>query len=341
MDKFKKLEKIAKKFSKKLPNLQIQIKSDELESDFVYSSTDLNQQFHSASVGKLVTSIVIIQAIENEKLDWDTRISSVLEKEIYEGLFTKPNDVTVSHLLSHTSGVNDYFEGILDNGENILDDLIKDPNHLYTPKELLNLSRNHQKPIANPGEKFLYSDTGFVLLGLIAEKIYGKSLHTILKEQVFLPLEMKNTGLCFYDEDFLASNLAPVIVSKIDIHTYQSLSVDYAGGGLYTTTDDLTKLLKALHSLTIITKDSYQQIATFEHHFQKGMIYGMGIMELHFEEFFFLLKGLPRLQGHLGVLGVHAWFDPTTGNTYVINIGDIRKMVQSFKLLIQLVQITC
>jgi len=78
-------------------------------------------------------------------------------------------------------------------------------------------------------------------------------------------------------------------------------------------------------------------LATFKHHFNAGMFYGLGLMELRFEKFFFLLKGLPRFYGHLGVLGVHAWVDPNTGNTIIINVSDMSKMVSSFNLLISCV----
>jgi len=339
MINIKKLNKISNKFSKKLPNLQIQISSPNLDSDFVFSSSKPDQVFHSASVGKLATAIVIIKAIEQNRIDWETKVIDLLNEEVYKGLFISLDMVTISHLLSHTSGVNDYFEGILSNGKNILEDLIANPTHLYTPIELLNLTRYHQKPIGNPGEKFLYSDTGFVLLGMIAETVFKKPFHIVLREELFALLEMNDTGLCFYDEAFEAQNLAPVIIKKIDIHTYQSLSVDYAGGGLYTTTSDLTKLIQAVKNLTVISKESYLKMCSFNNRFEKGLHYGLGLMEVHFEEFFFLLKGLPRLQGHLGVLGVHAWFDKSTDTTYIINVGDIKKMVPSFQLLIQLVQV--
>jgi len=63
------------------------------------------------------------------------------------------------------------------------------------------------------------------------------------------------------------------------------------------------------------------------------------LMQIHFEEFFFLLKSLPRLQGHLGVTGVHAWFNPNNKDSFVLNVGNTKDMVKSFKLLIMIVQL--
>jgi D-alanyl-D-alanine carboxypeptidase len=62
-------------------------------------------------------------------------------------------------------------------------------------------------------------------------------------------------------------------------------------------------------------------------------------MQIRFEEFFFMLKHLPRLQGHLGVTGVHAWYDPKTKAMFVLNVGNTKDMASSFRLLIKILQI--
>ena len=139
-----------------------------------------------------------------------------------------------------------------------------------------------------------------------------------------------------YDSIAKQDHLAPVIVKKKDIRLYKSLSIDFAGGGLITTLEDLSKLVNGLTNRQFISQSSFDKMATFEHHFNAGMFYGLGLMELRFEKFFFLLKGLPRYYGHLGVLGVHAWVDPKTGDTIIINVSDMNKMVASFNLLISL-----
>ena len=335
------LATIIQKAIKQFPHLQVYIQSRALNHPFIYSPNGPKQAFHSASVGKLATAYVIIRLIEKNKLSFDTRIDTMLDAKLLNNLFVfkgidYANEVTIFHLLGHTSGINDYFEGITNDKKSILDKVIQEPNHFFTPEELVRYTAIHQQAVGKPDDKFLYSDTGYILLGLIIEKITKKPFFEILKEEVFNPLGMKDTGLIGYDPIAKQEHLASVMVKKQDIRLYKSLSIDFSGGGLFTTLEDLSKLVNGLTNRQFISQASFDKMATFNHHFKAGMYYGLGLMELRFEKFFFLLKGLPRFYGHLGVLGVHAWVDPKTGDTIIINVSDMSKMVSSFNLLISL-----
>ena len=336
-----KLATIIKKSTNKFPHLQIYVQSKQLDQPLIYSPRGPKQPFHSASVGKLATAYVIIRLIERQLISFDTAIHSILDAKILHNLYVFQgidygSKVTLFHLLGHTSGINDYFEGITDDRKSILDIVMQQPDHLFTPEELVHYTATKQKAVGKPGDKFLYSDTGYILLGLIIEKIAKKSFFEVLREEVFNPLGMNDTGLIGYDPIAKQEHLAPVMVKKQDIRLYKSLSIDFSGGGLFTTLEDLSKLVNGLTNRQFISQLSFDKMATFKHHFNAGMFYGLGLMELRFEKFFFLLKGLPRYYGHLGVLGVHAWVDPNTGNTIIINVSDMSKMVASFNLLISL-----
>ena len=73
------------------------------------------------------------------------------------------------------------------------------------------------------------------------------------------------------------------------------------------------------------------------HKFQPGIYYGLGMMEIRFRDFFFLLGGLPKVKGHIGILSTHLFYDPTTETHVVMNFGDTARMVESFKALIEIV----
>jgi D-alanyl-D-alanine carboxypeptidase len=333
---------LAEKQKSAFPTLQIEVHSDLLSSPFRYSSTSPEASFHSASVGKMMTAVAVVQAIEEGLLAWNTRVESIVGHALLERLFLfhgvdYASEVTVEQLLGHRSGVNDYFEGKSDLNPSFLKQVIQWQDRLYKPSDLLDVTRNHQVPVAPPNGKFYYSDTGYILLGLLVEHLRHKPFHVVLREGIFDRLGMKQTGLMFYDPSISQSALEPVIVKKTDLRLAQSLSIDFSGGGLATTASDLTLFLKALHDHTLISQASYARMATFEPYFRAGMFYGFGLMELRFDKLFFLLKGLPKLHGHSGVLGVHAWFNPATGDTFVINIGNMDKIAASFQLLIQMV----
>lgn len=334
-----KLQDICLKFTKKHQPLQVMITSNQLSHPFVFSTSDQNQVFHSASVGKLTTMIVIMNALKKYHLTLDTPISQIIDQTLLEGLFIYRGvdysaEVKLRHLLSHTSGINDYFEGKSKKAKPLLKQIIANPNQFFSPQNLLDFTRNFQEPVAVPGKKFYYSDSGYVLLGLIAERLYEKPFHQILRDVIFDPLGMKHTGLCCYDPMFDKISLAPVMINGVDFSKSKALSIDFSGGGLFTTTEDLTTLLQAIHQRTILSEDAYQMIFPADHYFRSGMFYGLGIMEMQFDKLFFLLKGFPRLVGHTGILGVHAWLDPQNGNTYVINISNMNHIASSYQLLI-------
>ncbi len=335
-----KISDILKSFEKKAKTLQVYIESDVLSNPIIHESTHLNQKFHSASVGKLMTTTLMVQSIENNLLSWDQTIHGFFEKGYLDHLFVYQNqdyqdEVTITHLLSHTSGINDYFEGKSDLKPSFLDQVLQHPERFYTPDDLIDVTRKHQKAVGKPGNRFLYSDTGFILLGLILEKIHQKPFYELLRKHIFDPLSMNDTSFMFYDPLFRQSELAPVIVRNKDIKDYISLSLDFSGGGLSTTVRDLAKFMKAWRDHQLFSASSYQKMTVFHHHFTSGMYYGLGMMELRFEKVFFLLKGFPRFHGHLGVLGVHAWVDVLHGDIYIINMGNFSDMVKSFQLLIQ------
>lgn len=322
--------------------LQFEVSVPSLDFAYAYSSLAPRQAFHSASVGKLMTATLVFMAVERGLASLDTPVASLLPGGLLEGLFLPdPTGAgpTIGQLAGHTSGVNDYFEGVTRNRRSFVDEVLSTPDRLFTPAELVGFTREHQRPAGMPGERFLYSDTGYVLLGLVVEHLFDMPFHRALREFLFDPLEMKDTGLCFHDERFDPARLAPAVIRRKDIHLYRSLSCDFSGGGLVTTTRDLTLFLKALKEGRILSERSMRAMTRFEHSFRPGMLYGLGMMELRFEQFFFLLKGMPRLRGHLGVLGVHAWYHPADGDTYVLNVGSADDMVASFRLLIRIVQL--
>jgi D-alanyl-D-alanine carboxypeptidase len=339
-----KLDILSKKLADSTPTLQAAISIPGLKLNYNYSSTSLDQIFHSASVGKLMTATLIFILIEQAKLSLGTKINDILADDTLEKLFVFRNidykkEVTIRQLLNHTSGVNDYFEGRTVDKVKFIDEVISKQNKIYVPLDLVNFTRVHQNSNSKPGEKFLYSDTGYVLLGLIIEKITRMSFSNALDTYIFKPLNMKNTGLCFYSKNFDANKLAPIYLKNKEISKYKSLSCDFSGGGLFTSAADLSIFINSFMEHKLVKEATINLMEDFKYPFHSAMFYGLGLMQLRFEKFFFLLKNMPRLQGHLGVLGVHAWYNKETKDVYILNVGSTKDMVKSFRYLINIVNI--
>lgn len=339
-----KVEKVLKKHAMKAKTLQFSMNIPNLGINYTYSNTTPNQHFHSASVGKLMTSTLIFMAIEKGLLNLDTRIHTILEHGTLDNLFVYDghdyqDEITIKHLLGHTSGVNDYFESETFDGSLFIDDVLKNSDTFWKPTDVLDFTRRRQRAIAGPEKKFLYSDTGYILLGLIIEAIYNMPFHQALDTFIFNTASMNETTLSYYGENFDENALAPMYINGVDVHLFKSLSCDFSGGGLSTTSEDLVKFLKHFQDGSFISQQSIDQMSNFENRFNQGLYYGLGLMQVRFGEFFFLLKKLPKLQGHLGVTGVHAWYDPETKNSFVLNVGNTKDMEMSFRLLISILRI--
>ncbi|WP_374313545.1 serine hydrolase domain-containing protein [Microbacterium sp.] len=317
-----------------------------------FAAGDRHRRFHAASVGKMLTATLAFQLAERGRLDLDAPVTNLLPASELAGLFVHYGtdaaaDVTARHLLTHTSGVADYFEGPNDTGASFARRITSHPGERFTPADLLAFSRDHQRPVARPGAKFSYSDTGYVLLARAIEEAGGASLGAQLHERILAPAGMDASCLLFHTmpggatavgEPGAALDLAPILIDDVDLSRAESLSCDWGGGGVVTTVDDLHRFAAAWHGGALVGDGSRAQMATIEHRFRAGIHYGAGLMQLRYGGFFPLLAGLPRTIGHLGVTGVHLFSDPARGITIILNLHSTAEMTRSFQLHIRLLQ---
>ncbi len=345
------LAKIVDGFTRRrtgLPAPQVLVRAPGLE----FASGERDRRFHAASVGKMLTATLAFQLAERGRLDLDAPLPRLLPAAELAGLFTDHGTdaaaaATPRHLLAHTSGVADYFEGPNDTGESFAARITRAPDERFAPADLLAFSRDHQRPVARPGERFSYSDTGYVLLGRVIEEAGGAALGTQLHERILAPAGMDASCLLFHtmpggaasvDRPGAALDLAPILIDRVDLSRAESLSCDWGGGGVVTTVDDLHRFAAAWHGGALIGEGSRAGMGAIAHRFRAGIHYGAGLMQLRYGGFFPLLAGLPRTVGHLGVTGVHLFTDPARDLTSVLNLHSTAEMTRSFQLHIRLLQ---
>lgn len=348
---------------------QVAVSAPRLGIDHRYG--DRAGRFHVASIGKLLTATLVMQLVEPGTFDVETPVSALLPRDELEGLFDVhgtadvAGGATVHHLLSHTSGVADYFEGRVVSGRPVRELVLDEPDRLWSPADLLDFTRRHQRPVGRPGERFAYSDTGYILLGRLLEQATGRTFHELLHERIFTPLGMRDSALLFHsrpanDEAIPAApnagdsanadnaaavaptatelRIAPVRLGRHEVSTFRSLSCDWAGGGIVSTPDDLVAFGSALHGGRIITPESLAYLAEPRNRFHVGIRYGAGMMQVRFEGFSPFLRGLPRPAGHIGVLATHLFHDPVHDADIVLNFASTREMTRSFRTLIRIEQ---
>ena len=287
-----------------------------------------NQPFHVASIGKLFTAVTVMQLAEERKLDIAAPVAQYLPADVLAGLFVVGGvdyaaDVTITQLMEHTSGVADYFADPVDSGLTVQQDLVANQQTVWTPAALLEVSRTRQHAVGAPGKQFHYSDTGYILLGLLIESIEQKPFHEVLAYRFFVPLGMVDTYMPFRSKPTNPRPLpmADAWLDGVNIRAAQSITADWAGGGVVSTPDDLLRFAQALHTYKLLTKESYLRMITMRNQFKTGLYYGVGMMAVRFGEYSWTLDYLPESLGHLGILATHLWYEPLTDTYIIMNYG--------------------
>jgi D-alanyl-D-alanine carboxypeptidase len=203
-------------------------------------------KFRIGSITKQFTAMAILQLVEAGKLKLDDPV-----KKYYEQAPPAWDKITVHHLLTHTSGIPSYTAI-----PNFFRDKSRDP---LEPAEIVKMTQD--KPLEfEPGEKWIYNNTGYVLLGYIIEKASGEEYADYARKHIFEPLGMKDTG---YDVQKVilkkrASGYSPEGTNA----AYLDMTLPYSAGSLYSTVDDMLIWDQALHEGKLVSKESYDRMFT-------------------------------------------------------------------------------
>lgn len=204
-------------------------------------------KFYIASITKSFTAAAILLLQERGKLTVNDPVSRFIPD------FTSGEQVTLHHLLTHTSGIADFLR---------FPDFFDVSKKQYTTEEAINLFRN--KPlIFKPGERSAYSNSNYVVLAYIIEKVSGQTYSNFLKTNFFIPLGMTNTGQPNQSNELvpnLASGYGPAGFSEFETARYYDRSIMTGAGSLYSTTEDIAKWIEGLLAGRVLKKDSVEQM---------------------------------------------------------------------------------
>jgi len=219
-----------KNFAKKIPN-------------------NPNGIFQIGSITKQFTSTVILRLQEQGKLNVQDKLSKYISD------FPGSDRITLEHLLTHTSGIYNYTnDNRFMNNESL--------KHVELDRMIAMMK---EKPLEfTPGSKFSYSNSNYILLGYIIQKVSGKPYEQMVRELIFTPLQMNQSGFDFKnlkDTNRVVGYLA--IDNKLQLPApIVDSSASYAAGAIYTTADDLYKWHKALYTDKVISKASIEKAFT-------------------------------------------------------------------------------
>ena len=187
--------------------------------------------YQSGSLGKQFTSALVVMLAEDGRLDLDDPITRWLPEA-----GERWKDITVRHLLTHTSGIPDYADSTLDYRRD------------YTEDDLLHLAEG--MPLGfPPGARWSYSNTGYVLLGIIIHRVTGTFYGDLLRDRIFRPLGMR-TARIISEADIVPNRAAGYRLERGTLKNQEwvaPLLNTTADGSLYLTVHDLAAWAVALN----------------------------------------------------------------------------------------------
>ncbi|MBE0431245.1 MAG: beta-lactamase family protein [Dehalococcoidia bacterium] len=204
-------------------------------------------RFGIASGTKLFTALGVGVLIDRGLLSLDTTVKEIDEE--YEGFIDER--ATILHLLTHTSGIYDYYDEEIE--QDFDNPSLKIPwCELHTPSDYYPLFKGKAMKFA-PGERYSYSNGGYVFLGILIEKLTGRLYSDFIREHVLQPASMQNSG--FFSFDDLPENTANGYLEDRRTTNIHRLPPRGGGdGGMYTTTHDLRRLWDSLFSGRIVSR---------------------------------------------------------------------------------------
>ena len=201
--------------------------------------------FQSGSVGKQFTATAVMMLVEEGKIGLADKIA-----KYFSDAPAGWQNITVRHLLTHTSGTTDYPRDF---------DFRRD----YTEDELL--KRAEAIPLAfQPGEKWSYSNLGYVVLGILIHKVSGRFYGDFLQERIFKPLGM-TTARIISEDDIVLNRAAGYRLIRGELKNQNWVSPTLnttADGALYLTVYDMAKWDAALYTERLLKKSSFEQMWT-------------------------------------------------------------------------------
>lgn len=234
------------------------------------------------STAKTLTATAILRLQEEGKLRLDDKASVYLDANIIKDI-ANANLVTIEQLLNHSSGIYNYIQNLHFQTAS-LNDLVKD----WKPMELLSYARK-KSPYFAPGTDLRYSNTNYILLGMIIDRITAQPFWHYFQGKIFSPLSMTATS-------FAATDQVPKNIIRGYIDLYSNLNVidatqysgwDYftADGGLISNVYDLNSFMRSLLNAELISQASLNQMLAVKKpnvadnsFFEMG--YGLGIFRI-------------------------------------------------------------
>lgn len=223
---------------------------------------DSSSVFYWASVSKIITSTIVSQLIVEDKISLDDKLS------LWFPEFQHSKKITIEQLLTHTNGIYSFNS----------DSTVHFSNKHFNPNELLDIAKSKEN-LFNPGEYWSYTNTGYLLLALIIEKVESKPFNKIVEERISERLKLKTLSA----PKKMPTNLA--IAHNKDSIIRKDYSIPLGAGNIISNSKDMAVFFSALLTGKLIPlEEVHKMMKDLYPMYDNGQYYGKGIMLYDFNE---------------------------------------------------------
>lgn len=238
-----------------------------------------NYRFRIASITKTFTGTVILQLAQEGKLSLDDKIEKWLGSDVLKKKNKRIRKATIRQLLNHSTGL--YHIG----GDDELDDqILADRTRTWTPQELVDIANNHKPYFRRPGSNARYSDTDYIILGMIMEKVTGETAKNLITSRIIEPLGLTNTFFPGssstipgeYSHGYANKSTDHISTPSDDV-TEINQSSDWTAGAMISNADNLLTWLGVLLDGSLLNEEYQEERFSFIQDKNMGEMYGLGI----------------------------------------------------------------
>lgn len=326
--------------NKKVFGTSFALKKDEETWQGASGNLAIDQPYFIASTTKLFTTAIILKLREEGKLTLEDKISKYMDASILSGLHVYKGkdysqELTIRHLLSHTSGLPDYFQDKGTSGKSLEDELMVGKDQFWTVEEAIERSKK-MSPLFAPGTKgkAKYSDVNFQLLGKIIETISGKLYAENCQERIIQPLSLTKTYLY---QDATDRKPKTLYYKSKELNIPKAMTSFGADGGIVSVSSEMLVFIEAFFTGKLFPLAYIDELQEWNRIFPP-MRAGVGIHLFKLPWIFNPTGAIPYFIGHSGLSGALAYYSPKE-NLYIA--GTVNQTAHpdiSFKTMISLTQ---
>jgi D-alanyl-D-alanine carboxypeptidase len=295
-----------------------------------------DSQFFIASATKLYITALILQLVDAQKLKLQDLAIQFLSPEHAHGLhvFNQTDyskQITIQHLLSHTSGLPDYFQAPRSSKKSLLDQIVAGEDQFWSLEKVLIDSKKIGAVFAPDSGKALYSDTNYQILGAVIEALCEMPLAKAIDTHICKKLGLSQTYLY---QDPADTRPVPLNYKKNPLLIPKAMTSFAADGGIVSTANEGIDFLKGFFDGKLFSPNHLEFITSEWRSIFYPLKYGVGISLFRLPWYFSPFKKVPDLIGHSGLSGAFLFYCPEKKTYLAGTVNQIAQPQTSFRLMI-------